>query len=119
MIVARRPHLRDYAAVVDALRRDGAVYWPLEDLPADYTGWRRQVRKAARAADLRVSIRRGERHFWVEHVDHEQTEDERWAVADVMDAVLRGGPLSFEDALKARARQRMRLITDVVEDGRE
>lgn len=109
MIVVR-PRVRDFAAIVDALRRDGAVYWPFEQLPADFAGWRRSAWRAARAADLRVSIRRGERHFWIEHVDHEQTEDARWAVADVMDAVLRGETVSFEDAVKARARQRIRLV---------
>lgn len=110
LLIVARPHVRDFAAVVDALRRDGAVYWPFDEMPADFADWRRSARRAARAAGLRVSIRRGERHFWIEHVDHEQTEDERWAVADVMDAVLRGQTLSFEDAVRARARQRIRLV---------
>jgi hypothetical protein len=114
-----RPHVRDRAAILDALRRDGAVYWPISELPADYEAWRRDLRRAARAKDLRISVRRVKWHFWVEHVDHEVTDDERDAAADVMGALLQGGQLSFEDAVKARARRRLLLIRGDVQDGPE
>lgn len=105
-----QPPIRDVAAIISALRRDGAAYWPLGELPTDFLEWRRQVRRAAKAANLRVSVRRGEQYVFVEHLDHEETEDELYAVADVLDATFRGERLSFDGAVRARARARLRVV---------
>jgi hypothetical protein len=104
------PLITDIAGIIGALRREGCVFWPLCELPEDFAAWRREVRQAAKAADLRISVRRGERYFLVEHLDHELTEDEQLVMTDVMDATSRGRSLSFETALKARARQRLRVV---------
>jgi hypothetical protein len=106
----RRPLVTDTAGIIGALRREGCIVWPLSQLPADFVGWRRELRRAARAADLRISVRRGERYFMVEHLEHELTEDEQLAMTDVVDAALRGKSLPFETALKARGRQRLRMV---------
>jgi hypothetical protein len=104
------PPITDTARIIGALRREGCILWPLSQLPEDFVGWRREVRRAAKAADLRISVRRGERYFLVEHLDHELTEDEQLAMTDVVDAALRGKSLPFEAALKARGRQRLRAV---------
>lgn len=106
----RRPLITDTAGIIGALRREGCVVWPLSQLPEDFVAWRQDVRRAAKAADLRISVRRGERYFLVEHSDHELTEDEQLAMTDVIDATLRGKSLSFETALKSRGRQRLRMV---------
>ena len=106
----RRPLITDTAEIIGALRHEGCVVWPLSQLPEDFVGWRREVRRAAKAADLRISVRRGERYFLVEHVDHELAEDEQLAMTDVMDATLSGKSLPYETALKARGRQRLRVV---------
>jgi hypothetical protein len=106
----RRPLITDTAGIIGSLRREGCVVWPLSQLPEDFVGWRREVRRAAKAADLRISVRQGERYVLVEHLEHELTEDEQLAMTDVLDATLRGKSLSFETALKARGRQRLRMV---------
>ena len=59
---------------------------------------------------MRISVRRGERYVLVEHLEHELTDDEQLALSDVIDATTRGESLLFESALKARGRQRLRVV---------
>jgi hypothetical protein len=54
-----QPDPLDTAGVIDALRKHGSTLWPAQAIPVvEFAGWRRRIRTAARAANLRLSVRR-------------------------------------------------------------
>ncbi|MBN9619465.1 MAG: hypothetical protein J0H43_06995 [Actinobacteria bacterium] len=108
MIAAPDPH--DITAIITLVRRDGSVMWPLTALPEDFLGWRRRVRAAARAADLRISVRRVNEIAFVEHVDHVVTDDQYTAFGKVIQAQVDGRELDWDDALHEAARDRLRPL---------
>ena len=54
--------------------------------------------------------------FFIEHVDHEQTEDDMRATGDVIGAIFSGQRISFDEARQARARQRLRVLPPVIDE---
>jgi hypothetical protein len=105
-----QPPVNDYRAIIDAVRRRGSVHYLKEVVPGDFTVWRREVRQFARAADLRISVTRSREYVIVENVDFESSDDDSRATADVIGAVFEGRSLSFDEALRAVRRQRMRVV---------
>jgi hypothetical protein len=110
------PNPSNIRGVVDVVRRSGSALYPLPMIPGEFEDWRRRVRRAARADDLRVSIRRTAGFVVVENLDYEVPADHLGAVADVTGAWTEGRELSFDDALHARRRQRLRLVRDPASD---
>ena len=103
----------DVPGVVDQLVHKGAAVFSLSAIPGDFMEWRRRVRQAARARELRVSITRSDGMFvLVDNLDYEVPDDQRNALADVIGARLAGQQVSYEDALYARRRSRLRLVRD-------
>ena len=103
----QQPDPRDAAAVLDALRKYGSAQWPATAIPGEFADWRRATRAAARAAGLRVSIRRLPGMVFVMHVDHVVTADDLQAFGKVTAAQLDGTELSWDEALHQAARQRL------------
>jgi hypothetical protein len=81
-------------------------------VPGEFVSWRRSLRQAAKAIDLRISVIRASGLVVVVYPDHEESEDERHAMADVIDAVYRGEKLTHEDAVRRRGRQRLTAVND-------
>ena len=104
-----RPPVTDYRGIVDFVRSCGSVHYANTAVPGDFAVWRRQVRRAARAGDLVVSVIRTNDFVVIESRDYQVGADEDLATADVIDAALAGRSLSFVDALHARRRQRIRV----------
>lgn len=111
MRTVRHPHPTDIAGLIETVRHEGTVHYAKQSVPADFLQWRREVRTAARAQQLRVSITRTADFVIVENRDYEVSDDDRRASTDVIAATLAGQTLSFDDAVRARRRQRMHLIT--------
>lgn len=104
----------DIPGVIDQLVRTGAAVFPLSAIPGDFVEWRRRVRQAARARELRVSITRSAEMFvLVDNLDYEVPDDHRHALADVIGARLTGQELRYDDALYARRRARLRIVRNV------
>ncbi|MFD2414997.1 hypothetical protein [Amycolatopsis pigmentata] len=79
-------------AVVAVLRRDGSVAVPAGDL-GDVDAWRRQVRRACRAAGLRIRTGVSDNGVvWVDHVDHVVTDAEQRATNRAVSNLLKGQP---------------------------
>jgi hypothetical protein len=110
MVGVDQPPVTDVSAIVEAVRRRGSVHFRRDAIPGEFTRWRSGVRRAARAAGSRISVRRTAEFVLVESRDYEVSDEEQQAVADVMGAALSGGELSFEDALRTRRRQRLRVV---------
>lgn len=104
------PDPRDTGAVLDHVRREGSVMWPLAALPDDFLGWRRRIRAAAREATLRISVRRVGELAFIEHVDHVVTDDQNSAMSKIIGAHLDGRTISWDDAVHESARDRMNLV---------
>ena len=105
-----QPLVTDYRAIIDALRRRGSVHYPQTAMPVDFIAWRRRVRQVARLADLRISVIRGSDYVLIENRDYQVSEDDNFALTDVIEAHPRTRPdLTFDDAVHARGRQRLRL----------
>lgn len=105
-----QPAITDIRGIIDAVRGRGSVHYPKTAVPGDFVEWRRRIRQQARAADLSISLTRSRHHVIVENRDWLPSADEDLATADVVDGVLTGKSVSFEEALKARRRQRLRLV---------
>ena len=105
-----QPPVTDHRAIIDAVRRTGSVHYLKDVVPEDFIVWRRRVRQYARAADLRISVTRSREYVIVENVDFESSDDDSRATADVIGAVFEGRSLSFDEALHAVRRQRMRVV---------
>ena len=110
------PYPADIRGVVDVVRRTGSAHYPLPMIPGEFEDWRRRVRRAARADDLRVSVRRTAGFVVVENLGYEVAADHLGAVADVVGALTEGRELAFDDALHARRRERLRLVRDPAPD---
>jgi hypothetical protein len=106
----RRPKPANIAGLIEAVRSEGSVHYPRQTVAGDFLDWRRQVRKAARARGLRISVTRRADFVVVENTDYEVSDDDARATADVLEATLAGRTRSFDDALRARRQQRMRLV---------
>ncbi|MDQ2749148.1 MAG: hypothetical protein M3Y44_06440 [Actinomycetota bacterium] len=100
----------DYRAVIDVVRRYGSVHYPKASVPGEFTVWRRRLRQVARLAQVRISVIRGADYVLVEIRDFQVSEEDNLATADVIQAHLVGRELSFDDALHARGRQRLRVV---------
>lgn len=105
------PHPADVGGLVDAVRRAGSVHLPLDQVPGRFEDWRRAVRRKARAEGMRVSIRRVAQFVLVENLDYEVPADDMQALGDVIGARIEGSDVRFDEAVKARRRARMRLVT--------
>lgn len=105
-----RLSISDCRGIVDAARRDGSVHFALASVPGDFVAWRRQVRQRACAEGVSISVIRASGLVAVVSRDWESTEAEDAAVADVLDAVLTGQPISYDEALHRRRRGRLRLV---------
>ena len=102
--------MTDFRAIIDAVRRHGSVHFAKAAVPGEFTVWRRGLRQFARAGDLRISVLRTSDFVVIENRDYEVSVDDDLALADVIGAHLIGGELCFDDALRARRRQRMRIV---------
>lgn len=112
-----QPSVHDLQAVVDFVRHRGSAHYPLESIPGEFKEWRSRLRRLARASNVRISIRRTSEYVLIDNPEYEPSSDEFYAVADVLQAVSDGVQLSYEDAVHARARQRIRLFTDPADAG--
>jgi hypothetical protein len=65
---------------------------------------------------VRISVTRGADYLLIENVDYEISAEDGFALTDVIEAHILGGDLSFDDAVHARRRQRLRLAPRL-EDG--
>jgi hypothetical protein len=105
-----QPPVTDYCAIIDAVRRHGSVYYPRTLVPGEFTVWRRRLRQVARLAEVRISVTRSIEYVVVENPDFEISDEDTLATNDVIDAHLDGRNLSFDDAARARRRQRLRVV---------
>jgi hypothetical protein len=104
-----RPAITDFGGIVDAARRDGSVHFPVESVPGEFVAWRRRVRQRARGDGLSISVIRAGGLVVVENREWEPSEAEGSAVADVIQGVLTGDRVTYDDALHRRRRERLRL----------
>ena len=72
--------------------------------------WRRRIRQAARLAEVRISVTRGVDYVLIENRDFEVSEEDILATTDVIGARILGRDLTFDDAVRARRRQRLRVV---------
>ena len=98
-----------FGGIVDAARRDGSVHFPVESVPGEFVAWRRRVRQRARGDGLSISVIRAGGFVVVENREWERSEAEGSAVADVIQGVLTGDRVTYDDALHRRRRERLRL----------
>ena len=106
------PDPRNIAAVIASVRRDGSSMWSLAALPEDFISWRRQIRAAAREANLRISVRRVNGIAFVEHLDHEVSDDQYSAFGKVVEAGIEGREITWDQALHQASRERLTAIPD-------
>jgi len=105
------PDPRDTTSIVTALREHGSVLWPADAITGDFIEWRRRIRSAARAADLRISVRRVNGLVLIEHLDHVVTEDQITAFGKVIASSLPGEqPITYEQAMHQAARERLKPV---------
>jgi hypothetical protein len=109
-----QPPVTDDHAIIDAVRRHGSVHYPTVAVPGEFTAWRRRLRQVARTADVTCSVD----YVLVEGRDYQISEEDTDTTTDVIEAHLLGQQLTFEQALRARRRQRMRLAP-TLECGRD
>jgi hypothetical protein len=108
----RQPPVADIRAVLDVVRRAGSVHYRKSEMPGDFLAWRRRVRQQARAEELSISVIRTADFVVVENRDWQPSGDDDLAVADVIEGVLTGNPIQFDEALQRRRRQRLRTVAD-------
>jgi hypothetical protein len=99
----------DFRAIIDALRRHSSVHYPRTAVPGEFTLWRRRLRQVARLANVRISVTRGVDYFLVENLDYQVSEEDSFALTDVIEAHILGEDLSFHDAVQARRQRRLHL----------
>jgi len=104
-----QPPVTDYRAIIDALRRHGSVHYPQTAVPGEFAVWRRRLRQVARLGKARISVSRGIDYVLIENLDFEVSEEDSLATTDVIEAHILGRDLTFDDAVHARRRQRLRL----------
>ena len=108
--VVEQPPVTDYGAIIDVVRRRGSVHYVKDVVPGEFNAWRRRVRQAARVGDLRISVTRSRDYVIVENLDYEVSDEDSLATSDVIGALLDGQDLLFEEAVRARRRQRLRVV---------
>lgn len=98
-------------AVVAVLRRDGSVVRPAADL-GDVDDWRRRVRRACRAAGLRVRTGVSDGGVvWVAHVDHVGTDAENRAASRAVGNLLKGQPrVPFHELVRDEQRKMLTAV---------
>jgi hypothetical protein len=101
-------------AVLDALRRDGSIVVAASDLD-DVDEWRQIVRRACRAAGLRVRTGvNAHGAVWVYHRDHVVTDAEMQAAARAMDNVFKGAERRpFPELVREEQRKRFTVVREV------
>lgn len=105
------PPVHDLAKIVQYIRHGDFAIYPIELLPGGLQEWRKLLRRRAREAGMRVSVRRlGSDHVRVFDPDWEPTRAERAALVDVYLAMMSGRDLSFTDALAARRREQLHVV---------
>jgi hypothetical protein len=104
-----QPPVNDYHAIIDAPRRHNSVHYLHSSVPGEFTVWRRRLRQVARAAEVRISVTRGVDYLPIENLDYEVSEEDSRALTDVIEAHILGRDLTYDDAVHARRRQRLRL----------
>lgn len=104
-----QPPVTDFRAIIDALRRHGSVHYPRTAVPGEFTVWRRRLREVAPAAQVRISVTRGLDYVLIENLDYEVSVEDSRALTDIIEAHIVGRDLTFDDAVHARRRQRIRL----------
>ena len=100
---------------MDVLRRDGTVVARFES--ADEAAvWRAAMRRACRAAGLRIRTglaNADERIAWVWHVDHVLTEAGDWAARRAMEAAYNDEPrVPFHELEREEQRKMLRVVRD-------
>ncbi len=103
------------ARQVDVLRRDGSVVARF-DSGEDAEEWRAAMRRACRAAGLRVRTglaNADARIAWAYHVDHQLTEAGERAARRAMDAANNGEPrVPFHELVREEQRKMLRVVRD-------
>lgn len=99
--------------VLAVLRRDGSVVVPTADLD-DVDAWRQEVRRACRAAGLRVRTGVGDNGIvWVHHVDHVVTDAEFQAAGRALSNFFEGQPpVPFHELVREEQRKLLALVDD-------
>jgi hypothetical protein len=102
------------ARQVEMLRRDGTVAGKFSS-SEEAAAWRAAMRRACRAAGLR--IRTGladadERIAWVYHVDHVLTEAENRAARRAIDAYNDGPRVPFHQMVREEQRKMLQVVRD-------
>jgi hypothetical protein len=103
----------DVIGIIDCIRTGASVEYPVAALPDGLLEWRRRVQAGASRAGVKVAFRTfGTDMVTVFDPDYEPSADELAAIADVMAADVDGHLLSYEDALHARRRARLRVVRE-------
>ena len=100
---------------VDVLRRDGTVVARFNS-GKEATAWRAAMRRACRAAGLRIRTglsNADERIAWVWHVDHVLTEAGERAARRVIEAAYNDEPrVPFHELVREEQRKMLRVVRD-------
>jgi chemotaxis regulatin CheY-phosphate phosphatase CheZ len=99
---------------LEKLRRDGSVVARF-DTAEDAGAWRADIRRACRAAGLRIRTglaNADDRIAWAYHVDHVVTEAAERAARRAMEAVHSDQPrLPFHQLVREEQRKMLRIVT--------
>lgn len=110
MSVEQDPHLRRW---LEELRRDGSLIIEL-DTSEDAQQWRAQIRRACRAAGLRVrtGVLADGLNAWAYHVDHVITPAASRAARRALEAIFAGDQPSipFHELVRQEQRKMLRVI---------
>jgi hypothetical protein len=100
---------------VDTLRRDGSLVARFNS-GEEAVAWRAAIRRACRAAGLRIRTglaNADERIAWVYHVDHTLTEAGERAARRAMEAAYNGEPrVPFHQLVREEQRKMLRVVRD-------
>jgi hypothetical protein len=103
------------ARQVDILRRDGSVVGKFSS-GAEAAAWRAVMRRACRAAGLRIRTglaNADETIAWVYHVDHELTEAEHRATRRAIEAAYNDEPrVPFHQLVREEQRKMLQAVRD-------
>jgi len=98
---------------LEKLRRDGSVVARF-DTAKDAGAWRADIRRACRAAGLRIRTglaNADDRIAWVHHVDHVVTEAAERAARRAMEAAYSDQPrLPFHQLVREEQRKMLRIV---------
>jgi hypothetical protein len=100
---------------VNELRRDGSVVARF-DSAEEAAEWRAAMRRACRAAGLRIrtGLANGDRRIaWAHHVDHEVTEADERAARRAIEAAYNDEPrVPFHELVREEQRKMLRVVQD-------